>query len=239
MECHDALQLLAFVNRPNEELDAAERAALREHLEKCPDCGARLNAERRGDDVLAAVMRDVPVPGDLKAKVLKRLTAERGEASWRSIKRVSMAAAAVILIGATASVAWIVWPLPKITRDYLIQEIVPDNWSKEQVEEYFKEQGLLIQAPTDFNYQWLQQAEVVEFKGRRVAKLTFSRTDDKAAIAQVLIISSKQFRTNEIDSNEEIAGTTRIRIHHNPNFDEFTYLIFYRGNLDGVLHRTF
>ena len=38
MECHDVQQLLAFAQRKCENLDAAERTAIRAHLDGCPDC---------------------------------------------------------------------------------------------------------------------------------------------------------------------------------------------------------
>ena len=83
MNCQDVHQLLAFADRKAEELDQPERDALKQHLEKCPDCAEQSLAERRADALVGAAMRDVPVPADLKQKVLKRLAAERGGVPWK------------------------------------------------------------------------------------------------------------------------------------------------------------
>ena len=83
MECQDVQQLLAFVNRKCEGLADAERDAIREHLDRCPDCSARAQAERRSDEALGRLMRDVPVPPGLQQQVSQRLTAQRRGARWK------------------------------------------------------------------------------------------------------------------------------------------------------------
>ncbi len=51
MECQDVRQLLAFLERKSEELDAMERNALQKHLDTCPDCRAGgTGARRRSGD---------------------------------------------------------------------------------------------------------------------------------------------------------------------------------------------
>ena len=59
MECHDIRLLLAFAQRPSEQLDAVEREAIAQHLHTCPDCAALAQAERHVDELLGQVMRDV------------------------------------------------------------------------------------------------------------------------------------------------------------------------------------
>ena len=98
MECHDIRLLLAFAQRSCEQLDAIEREAIAEHLHSCPDCAALAQAERHVDELLGQVMRDVPVPGDLKQKVMKRLTAQPRRVPWSGLA----VAAALLAISATA-----------------------------------------------------------------------------------------------------------------------------------------
>ena len=82
MECHDARTLMLFA-RSSEAVDAAEKAALQQHLDGCPDCAARAQAERHADEALTKLMQDVPVPADLKGKLLKRLADDRPAKPWR------------------------------------------------------------------------------------------------------------------------------------------------------------
>ena len=237
MECHDVQQLLAFVNRQREELDAPEREALGEHLEKCPDCAVAFQTERRADEILGALVREVPVPADLRQKLLNRLATEHSQAHWKLLQRASLVAAAAILLVVTAGLSWQFWPKPEITRDYVMQMVSFHDWDKEQVEHFFAEQGLSVKAPGEFDYRFLQHVEIVQFKGKPVAKLTFSRTDDQTALVNVLILSTKQFRMHELEGDQDIPLTTWIRVRHHPEDSEFTYLVFYRGQIDAVLRR--
>ena len=52
-------------------------SGLQQHLDKCPDCACLAQADRRLDETLGKVMRDVPVPAGLKQSVMKRLATQR------------------------------------------------------------------------------------------------------------------------------------------------------------------
>jgi Putative zinc-finger len=232
MECHDAQQLLAFVNRPSEELDAAERDALRDHVANCPDCSARLQADRRADEVFGPLMRNIAVPADLKEKVLQRLSAERP----RPWKPWVAAAAAVLLLVAT--LAWALRPLPEFTiydLDY-IRKV--DQLDEDAIEDRFEKQGVTAKVPRDLDYTYLQHVHIVEVKGRRVAKLSFSRPE-KGANAEVLVLSNEQFRTSELRENGQIGGTTSIRIWHEKDSPNFVYVAFFRGNINLLMRQSF
>lgn len=225
MNCHEMQQLLAFADRKAEELDQAERDALKTHLEKCPDCADLVQIERSADQTLAVAMRDVPVPAHLKQKVLKRLSAERGVVPWKT----SLAAAAVLLIAVSGGV-WYFQPPPVVSMTDL-QEAgeFARGMDEKQVEEWFAERGLKIEVPREFEYQHLRQIAIVDFKNQRVAKLVFrnDRDRDRLASAEVIILPHSKFRID----------TPRVETVRGGNFyrsssDNFTYLIFYDGNLE-------
>src|SRR5262245_15343786 len=102
MECHDARLLLAFARRKSEELDATERSALEAHVQSCPDCIAFSQADQQADATLARLMHAVPVPAELKGKVLARVAANRPRKPWKWLT----AAAAAILLCASAGAGW-------------------------------------------------------------------------------------------------------------------------------------
>ena len=90
--------------------------------------------------------------------------------------------------------------------------------NEEEVEAHFAELGFPVKVPRDFDYRFLERADIVEFKGRRVAKLTFSSIDnDRTAIAYVLIISPRQFRTSNLPARN-IAGATSVLFSARANF---------------------
>jgi hypothetical protein len=229
MECHDVQQLLAFVNRPSEELDIGERDALRDHLEKCPDCHARLQADRRADEVFAPLMRDVSVPADLKGKILNRLSAERPR-PWKTW----LAAAAAVLF-VVGTLAWIYRPLPEITMEYLDSIRAVDQLDENAIEERLNKQGLSINVPREMEYRFLQSVHVVDsIKGRRVAKLSFARTDNPAN-AEVFIFSNADFRMKELEENQDFRGTTSIRIWHEKDYPDLVFVAYYRGNIYALM----
>jgi hypothetical protein len=230
MECHDVRVLLTFAERRCELLDAEERAALDQHLDKCPDCASISQAERQADQIIGQLMVDVPVPSNLKGKLKHRLAAERPRKPWRWIA----AAAAVLLLVSAGAVSMI---------DFRTELTAPDfHWvvvelTAETAEADLAARGLNVRVPAKFNYRLLQHVDVVEFKGHRVGKLTFAQFGGGAS-ATVLILPHSQFHMNtETDFAEaDIPGSTSIRIRHAPPADgdprgDFIYVIFYRGNI--------
>jgi hypothetical protein len=228
MECQHVQQLLAFVDRKCEELDASDRDAVRHHLENCPTCAELAQAERHADDTLGALLRDVPVPADLKQKVMNRLAAERGGVPWKS----GLAAAAVILLAVMGGLAWYNRAHPEVKPADLERIAMRGAMDAVDVERYLSaEKGLVVKVPRElFDFRYFQNVDVVdEFNGQRVAKLTFARLEDgHITTASVLILSPEQFRMKELKDRLTIPGTTSIRVHHE---QDFVNVIFHTGNL--------
>ena len=227
MECHDLRLLLAFAQRPCEQLDAVEREAVAQHLHSCPDCAALAQAEREVDEVFGQAMRDVAVPAELKQNLMKRLTTQPRRGPWQQV-----AAAAAVLLALSGALAWHFWPAPALNIPDIEHLVSLGNMNEGQVEQHFADQGLPVTVPRDFDYRFLQHVDVVEFKGRRIAKLTFSWIDnERTALANVWIVSPQQFQTDDLPERD-MPGTTSVRIRHK---DNFTYVIFYRGDLSSLL----
>lgn len=229
MECHDVRSLLTFIQRGCEHLDATEREVLQAHLDKCPDCAGLTQAERRLDETLGQIMRDVPVPAGLQANVLKRLADERRPSSWRRSALAAAAAAAVLL--AVGAGVWYANAVPEVSVDD-VNKVAADELEVFRIcraddpalaaDKYFEAAGVYVLAPRDFDYRFLHRVEIVEFKKRRVAKLSFR---GEQARADVIILPHDQFHTETLaDHRDQTILIQRER--------DFTYLIFHSNGLE-------
>src|SRR5689334_21028662 len=101
MDCNTARFLVALC-RPNmPELEACAAQALNHHLAECSECGVLVRAEQLDERRLGASMRDVPLPVNLRERLLTRLQEER-RAWYRHLPqrhpRIAAAIAAVFLL---------------------------------------------------------------------------------------------------------------------------------------------
>lgn len=220
MECQDARLLLAFSERRIEAVDAGASAAIVQHLSVCPDCAAFAQAERAADEALGQAMRDVAAPAELKAKILRRLAAGNRRAKWPWF-----AAAAAVLLVSLGLIWHCHWSRPLVTMDDVIEHASRGVWDKDKVAQFFAEQGVDAELPTEFDYQYLQSADVSEFSGRRVARLTFCCLDDPPAMAIVYILSRQQFRLDDLQA-VDVPGTMAIWPR-----EQYVFVIYHRGQL--------
>src|SRR5215831_12545232 len=95
MDCKTA-RLLLFFSRPDgAESDCSDEQALADHIAACAECETWAASERALDRVLAASMKDVPIPDSLHARLTKRLSAEATVYRRRRFKLRSRFVAAV------------------------------------------------------------------------------------------------------------------------------------------------
>jgi hypothetical protein len=134
-----------------------------------------------------------------------------------------------LLLAICSGTSWYFLHKPVLTIDDLAvaSEVVANgpNWTGDGVERHLEEQGLTVRAPARFKYRYLQQVDVVEIRGRRVARLTF-RNDDQSASATVFIIDSTQFNVGHLRNQSGIE--VRPGEGHQAGF---TYVIHWVGNL--------
>jgi len=114
MECNAARKILDVSLAPGN--DAPDVREALQHLQNCPACAESVRSRRVFDDQIAAVMRDVEVPRDLKQRILAAVAPT--VASLVSISappvrrrmRTSRIAACVATISIVASVgAYVAW----------------------------------------------------------------------------------------------------------------------------------
>jgi hypothetical protein len=177
------------------------------------------------------LMLDVPVPADLQKKIMKRLTVEKPAPSWKW-----MAAAAVLLGVCIGGAVWYQQMRVDLVFEDLQSQIVQE-WEPSAVQEYLKEQGVDVSIPTDFDYRYLQHADVVQFHGRRVAKLTFAHPG-RPSSATVLILPKNLFHMDEAKDFREAdhPSTTTILIRHSADA-RFVYVVYCRGDIAFLQNR--
>lgn len=210
MDCQDVRLLLAFQRRA-EAVEAAERQALRRHLETCPDCAAFVQSEEATDRALGAALRDVPVPPELQARLLERL-ADARKPRWRWVAA-SAAAAAVLLLTLGLVGYSFLRPRPVDLDAFAYAVDGQARNAPEQVEQWFAEAGLPMKFPPNFNDRYLLSYDIVQFQGRSVPKLVFFREGDRCAVAQVLVLDENRFLVSDesgrpVDAMQPIARTT-------------------------------
>src|SRR4051812_36139317 len=113
MDCNTARMLVAFFGRQGSELAPEDAAELNAHIAGCSACTATVRFERAFDDRVGKAMLAVPVPTDLKAKLLDGVAVARG--AWYRQKFYAVAGlAAAILVTVGGLVAYQIEKAPEL-----------------------------------------------------------------------------------------------------------------------------
>lgn len=234
MDCKTARLFLAFARPRISELEASSAQALNDHLAECPECETLARTEHQAERLLSSAMRQVPVPGDFRQRLLTRLQIERR--AWyrrwpHRHPRIVAALAAVVLL----AVGLAVYVALKPPRPLDLQKMA-DHWntpvSPEEVQEWFAAKGFKIIVPPDFNYQYLAGYDVQVFDGQLVPHLEFIRGQYHAS---VYILSASQFDIRAaVDQPREGSGRFTVELRLGPLHSNVAYLIRYTGgSLEG------
>src|SRR3954471_6968779 len=113
MDCNSARMLVAFFGRQGSEVAPEDAAELNAHIAGCPECAASVRFERAFDDRVGKAMLAVPVPPDLKTKLLDGVAAARG--AWYRQKFYAVAGlAATVLLAIGGLVAYQIEKAPEL-----------------------------------------------------------------------------------------------------------------------------
>jgi hypothetical protein len=220
MDCTSARLLLIF-RRPGE-LDAAERETLDQHLEGCPDCAAHFHQEARVDQAVCTAMRAVPVPAPLRGQILGELARRRRPYPWPW----AAAAACILLALGLGLYAW-TQSKPVFDPEEFFH-IASKATDPDQVEGWFADQGMVMVAPRQFNFAYLDSYDTQTVQGRPVPHLLFHlRGNGGPAIAHVYVLSTKTFKIGDLP--DEISRSNHnIRFLRDPD-GQFLYAVVYTG----------
>jgi hypothetical protein len=201
--------LLDFVRPGTPELEAAEADAVDGHLADCPECGALARHERRVDHVLGKAMRQVEVPDGLRAQLLARLEAERGD--WYR-HRFGHGVRALLAVAAAVLVVWGLWWWYQPGRqavdleEFYVRAAVAQP-TREDVAGSFRRLGVDAPLP-DFNYAFLSSYGVTELPGHPGKKspcLEFVDRQGRRNRACVYIVSDREFDLKDLPPGPQLS----------------------------------
>jgi hypothetical protein len=235
MDCKTARLLLDFVRPGTPELEAAEARALDGHLAHCPECDTLARHEHRADHALGKAMRQVEVPNGLRAQLLARLEAERGD--WYR-RQFGHGVRAVLAVAAAVLVVWGLWWWYQPGRSALnlaelhAQDTVAQP-RRVEVAGVFRRLGVDAPLP-DFNYACLNSCGITELPGhpgKKVPWLEFVRTEDRHLRVRVYIVSDKEFDLKDLPQGPQpsLSGSDfTLTVVPRPS-TPYAYLILYTG----------
>jgi hypothetical protein len=229
--------MLLDISHPGaSELDAADAAALREHLEGCTVCATQAEHARRVDDHLGRAIREVAVPAGLRGRLLDRLAAKRAVRFRRRGLQVAACAAAVWLL---ASAFYYVRYLyrPVLDAEQIVVEIDARAFnSPEKVEEWFRnERGIVMMAPVQLNaaqldYSLLDGFGMAEFQGVQVPLLVFFRPGSRGALARIYVLTDTAVNLDDQARPTRAAGSShRVEVFRHPEDPRWIYVAIYTG----------
>ena len=193
MDCNTARMLITFFGRQGAELAPEDAADLNAHLSACPKCAAAVRFERAFDDRVGKAMLAVPVPPNLKARLLDGVAAHQG--AWYRQKFYALAGlAASVLLLAGGIVAWQIQKAPELTVGAIVE--AEDARGKDPaafVDDYLGRKGLAFRPERPFNLYQLAFVGTGDLNGKEVPVL-YLVNGSKNAQAKVYVVRDTDFK---------------------------------------------
>lgn len=193
MDCNTARMLSTFFGRQGSELAPEDASALEAHIASCPGCAGAVQFERAFDDRVAKAMLAVPIPANLKTKLLDGIAADRG--AWYRKKFYGVAGlAATILLAIGGVVAWQIGTAPELTFDGIAQQA--DQWEKERPKEaraFLAEHGIDFQPERPLDLNLAESSGLRKFQGKDVPAVYLSNRI-KNASATIYVVRDSDFK---------------------------------------------
>jgi hypothetical protein len=246
MDCKTARLLLDFIRPGTPELEAAEADAVDGHLAHCPECDTLARQERRVDHVLGKAMRQVEVPDGLRARLLARLEAERGD--WYR-HRFGHGVRALLAVAAAVLVVWGLWWWYQPGRQAVDLEgfygpATMAQLTREEVTNSFRRLGVEAPLPEDLNYAFLSSYGVTELPGhagKKVPWLEFvDRQERRPRVGdrperpnrvRVYIVSDREFDLKDLPQGPQLSlsgSEFKLTVVPRP-VTPYAYLILHTG----------
>lgn len=227
MDCKTARLLLNFARPLSAELDTDERAALNAHVADCAECQQLRENEQRIDARIGQAMRAVPLPPNLRERILHTIDVRQRATHRPRLLRMAVSLAASILLVAVGGYFW----THSLTRidlegmDPAAVSFLPETPG--EVEEAFRERGFVVEAPAEFDYSLLTYLDTTQRWGRPVPFVHLQRG---GAFVRIYMLDRDQFDLNHLEDHP-MAPSGRVMLKwlgHSPD-GKFGYIVEYTG----------
>lgn len=240
MDCKSARLLLDMSGGHPAELDAAEAAALQQHLQQCPLCEQIADNERRADAALRRAMQDIPIPEGLPVRLLAKLDAQRDAFYRRLLVRAAALAAAVLLVVGLGWYATAPWRRTTLDLEQLHELAHRRNGAslthnvEDDVNAWLQRVGgAHLLAPREFDYGKLATYQLTALLDRtQVPMLLFISTSrGEPCFAQVYVLSDTRFNFEALNRSQDLVSGIgpKVEILANPSTDRLRYLVIFTG----------
>jgi len=223
MDCKTARLLLDFARPLAAELEEGDGDALASHLADCSDCAAVRRTEQRFDEPIGRAMRDVPVPSELRDRIVHRLAAQRD--SWYRRRIFGP------LVGAAAAGLFVWFGLHELTRP-----IEPDLARlQDEINAVGTPTPIVVQwlqrrdgkEPPGFNAGLLTHSALADFQGKKVPLLEYRQGADQA---WVYVLNDRDFNLKSLEGQAHgSSGRYSVTVLTNPDDPHTAYVVIFTG----------
>jgi hypothetical protein len=233
VDCSTARMLITFFGRQGSELAPEDAADLNAHLAGCPKCADAVRFERAFDDRVAKAMLAVPVPPDLKAKLLDGIAAQRG--AWYRQKFYALAGlAAAVVLAVGGVVAWQIQGAPELTTAGIVDR--EDARAQDRgafVDRYLRDHGRPDFRPErPFDLYQLELVGTSDLNGKDVPVLYFLNVP-KNARAKVYVVRDTEFNWKNLpqDGSSQPGGQYghQVALVRDKNRSDVGYVVVFTG----------
>jgi hypothetical protein len=223
--------LSTFFGRQGSELAREDAAALESHIASCPSCAGAVQFERAFDDRVAKAMLAVPIPANLKTKLLDGIAADRG--AWYRKKFYAVAGlAATILIAIGGVVAWQIGTAPELTLDGIAR--LADQREQDRprdARQFLTEHGIDFQPERPVDLRLVESTGMSEFQGKLVPTVYLSNRI-KNASATVYVVRDSDFKWKNlpqgVSSLQSVYGF-QVAVLRDRRRSDLGYVIVFTG----------
>jgi hypothetical protein len=223
--------LSTFFGRQGSELAPEDAAALETHLASCPNCASAVQFERAFDDRVAKAMMAVPIPANLKSKLLDGIAADRG--AWYRKKFYAAAGlAATILIAIGGVVAWQIGTAPELTFDGIARQADQREQDRpKDARQFLAEQGIDFQPERPVDLNLVESTGMSKFQGQVVPAVYLSNRS-KNASATVYVVRDRDFKWKNlpqgVSSLQSVYGF-QVAVLRDRQRSDVGYIIVFTG----------
>lgn len=227
MQCRDAQFYLRLRRHAHDELGADVAADLDRHIVGCTACALDSQAALAFDRSLAAAMKAVAVPADLRDKLHTQFLAYRGTVLRRKAYRLTALAASLFLV---IGLGFGVFSAsrPKLDTDALVMNADEQIQNPEgAIKRWLIAQHFPAQLPMQFNADLLVSLGSERIQGQDVPVMIFGGSVEHGFAKVYLFRKNGEFDLDTQNLRDAQASNTRAIVKSQPQAPGVVYVIVY------------